>query len=373
MKPSDLARRRTSHVVVFGEPKSGKSTIVSKLLEDGFNLTWISMDNGHEVIFKLPLSPEILDQRLNIVIIPDTKEFPVAISTCREIMKNRPTKICDRHGRVNCMVCAKDENALHTIIDTSKFTGKDVLVFDHLGQLSASAITSAYIKYKKDLEEKPEWEQYGMQGILLDGFFTNVQQAPFNIVCITHIEESRSEDGTKKLYPLAGTTNFSRGMGKYFDHMIYCEVVNGSHKFGSGTGYQARVLTGSRTDIFIEKQKVPSLAPFFTQPIQDAPGTMTGKDIKVVLETLLPTLPQTNTETSTSSKPPSLEGDINSKPTQPSILVPNLSVGVAEIETTSTVIATPIPVSPVASVSTSDSNFREALLAKLRAKKQGQG
>jgi hypothetical protein len=79
------------------------------------------------------------------------------------------------------------------------------------------------------------------------------------------------EDGSKRLVPLSGTLNFSRNMGKFFDHIIYCRVANRKHSFGSATVYLASVLTGSRGDITLEEQNKdapnvttrPTLLPFF--------------------------------------------------------------------------------------------------------------
>ena len=105
MKPSQLARRRAQHVLIFGDPKTGKSTLASRLLLDGYRLTWISLDNGHDVIFKLPLSVQQLDEQLNISVLPDTKEYPIAAETCLKIISGRPTAICDIHGKVDCPTC----------------------------------------------------------------------------------------------------------------------------------------------------------------------------------------------------------------------------------------------------------------------------
>ena len=264
MKPSQVLNTLApQHLCIFGDPKTGKSTLAAKLLLlAGVRLTWISMDNGHTVLFKLGLSPEELDEKVNLIILPDTKENPVAIRTCLKIMSGVKTLICDKHGEVNCPVCQKQKDAATwSEVDTSQFGPKDVIVFDHLGQLATSAMTVAFKKARKDDEEKPEWDQYAMQGILLDKFLTNVQQAKFHVICITHVGEVEMEDGAKKLVPLCGTTNFSRNTSKYFDHIIYCHMKNASHRFGSSTTYQNNLVLGSRLDVVIDNTN-PSLLPF---------------------------------------------------------------------------------------------------------------
>ena len=116
---------------------------------------------------------------------------------------------------------------------------------------------------EKDPEAKAEWDDYARQGALLARFFMSVQQAKYNVIAIAHVMEAEMEDGKKRLVPLIGTSNFSRNAGKYFDHIVHCEVTNGSHKFGSSTTYKASIVTGSRSDIAIEKLKEASLKPFF--------------------------------------------------------------------------------------------------------------
>lgn len=278
MKPSMVARNRVSHLIMFGESKTGKSSLAAELLLHGYHLHWVSMDNGHEVIFKLKLSEEQLDKQLDLIILPDTKDHNVAIRTCRAIMSGLPVKICDTHGEKDCSFCVKNSKSF-TLVDTSKFTAKDILVFDHLGQLSESAMVAAFKKHKRDLEEKPEWEHYAMQGLLLGGFLGNIQQAKFNVICITHVEETTQEDKTKKLVPMVGTANYSRNVSKFFDHVVYTQIENGKHKFGSMTNFKNSVVTGSRTDVAIEKEEIPSLVKFFQLPDKEVPEIVASIEV----------------------------------------------------------------------------------------------
>jgi hypothetical protein len=78
------------------------------------------------------------------------------------------------------------------------------------------------------------------------------------------VVETELEDGRKKLVPVCGTTAFSRNTAKYFDHVVYCEIKNKKHNFGSSTIYANNILTGSRTDVALESDAVPSLLRIFT-------------------------------------------------------------------------------------------------------------
>ena len=267
MKPSIAARTIGSHVVIQGEPKTGKSTLVSKLLlEPGIKLWWFSLDNGHEILWKLPLSREEMDERLELFIIPDTRDFPVALGTLRAVCRGRETFVCDSHGQAGCSTCTRAKAPMSRIC-LDEFTDNDILVIDHGGQLKNSVVAYISQDRSKNKEEAeiykmtlPDW---GTCAGILDGIFSNIQQSKANIILITHTVETEGEDGTKKLVPDLGSANFSRSATKYFGHVVYISVANKMHKVGSSSVYSMNAITGSRTDVAIETMKEPSLLPFF--------------------------------------------------------------------------------------------------------------
>lgn len=270
MKYRDLARRKVQHICIFGDPKSGKSELAMSVATLPFvkKVIWVSMDNGHEVISKLPLEAQ---DKVDIIVLPDTKEFPVAIDTCLKMVSGAPISICDAHGQVACSVCKRAVTPSNPNPTWTNVTLRDepittVIVFDHISQLADSAM-NFILKGKKD-DYFPEWEHFRLQGTLMGKFLMNIQQAPYNCICLSHVCETEMEDGSKKLVPLVGTVPFSRNTGKYFDHIVYCRVANKKHAFGSATTYVASVLTGSRSDVAVEEEKVvegkrASLLPFF--------------------------------------------------------------------------------------------------------------
>lgn len=295
MKPSDMARRRFQHVLIYGNPRTGKSTLVSQLALSGFKLTWLSLDGGHEVIFKLPLSPEEFDEKFNLIYIPDTKEVPQAITTVVKILSGKKTSICDSHGQVDCQNCRRFPERTWSEVDVSNFTHEDILVIDNGSQLASSAMNYALQRVsigkvqprnaanmEKYDEDMPGIPHYGMQWQVLDRVFTNIQAARYNVIVITHVTEAVLEDNSKELGPHIGTANFSRNAGKYFDHVVYCHMMNASHRFGSKTTYQGKILTGSRSDIAIEGMKTPNLVSFFDGSLPEIPR-QGGKAIERIL------------------------------------------------------------------------------------------
>lgn len=263
MKLTEKEVATTQRVVVFGEPKSGKTELVGKLSE-AFDLLWFDLENGYVTLRKLPLPWQ---ERIEIVSIPDTKTFPIAIETMLKVFTGAKVVICDKHGKVACPLCAK-EGAPTVTVELNALPSTTILVIDSLTQLANSAIN--FLTKNQPDTYKCEWDDYRNQGQLMDKILSQAQQARYNLCCITHVVETVLEDGKKRLVPMAGTTNFSRNTAKYFDHVVYCEVKNRSHAFASSTTFSASVLTGSRSDIAIEAGTVPTLLDIFKGKVEKA-------------------------------------------------------------------------------------------------------
>lgn len=268
MKLTEKKLSKVHRVLVYGEPKSGKTELVGAL-SSKFDLLYFDLENGYATLLKLPQSQQ---GRIELISIPDTKVFPIAIETMLKVISGNRTEICELHGKVNCPICKKD-GAPVSVVELNSLGDSTIVVVDSLTQLSNSAMN--HLTKTQDDTYKPEWADYRNQGQLLDKFLSQIQQAKYNICCITHVVETELEDGRKKLVPVCGTTAFSRNTAKYFDHVVYCEVKNKKHNFASSTCYSSNVMSGSRTDVVIEGKVIPTLLDIFTTlaPIAETPAT----------------------------------------------------------------------------------------------------
>lgn len=263
MKLTRLAQRTVQHVLVFGEPKTGKSTQVSKLALTK-KLIWISNDGGHSVLYKLPRGAQ---ENIEIIVTPDTRELPAAYDTLNKLLSMKPTRVCHSHGVVECSTCKKAAPEEFSTYDFSKLDEDTIVVIDHLSRIADSIMAqlvplSNLKEYDKD-SDKATYGHYNVQGAHMSTLLSKLQVAPFNFVAIAQPIEAEDENGKKKLYPLLGTRNFSATSSQYFDSMIFLEVVNKTHKAGSKTTYSTNAITGSRIDVAVEDMKELSLAPFF--------------------------------------------------------------------------------------------------------------
>lgn len=275
-KLSQVPRNPIQSVLVYGPPKVGKTELVSKLAAE-FNLIWFDLENGHATLFKLP---EEYQERIELVQLPDSRSYPIAIETCLKVIKGGPGWIDAETGKWVVDEKQKKPDREYVFVHLNSLDRTWIAVFDSLTQLTNSAI--ANITKAQPDDYKMQFDDWGNLGKLMDMFLSHVQNAKFNCVCISHETEAELEDGKIKIVPTAGTRNFSRNTAKYFGHVIYCQVANKKHTFSSSTTSTLNVVTGSRTDIATEKMAEPSLIPIFK-------GTV-GSSAVVVVESK----PQTN-------------------------------------------------------------------------------
>ena len=256
MKLSQKIASKSHRVLLFGPPKSGKTQLAGELSKE-FNLLWFDLENGVDTLLKLP---ETQKERIEVITLPDTRSYPIAIETMLKVIKGTKLDICETHGKVGCALCRKDSRDF-TTVELSSLPLDTIVVVDSLTQLTNSAIS--HITKNQPEDYKLNYDDWGNLGKLMDTFLSHVQQSGFHIVCISHETETEMEDGKMKLVPTAGTKAFSRNTAKYFDEVIYCEVKNKKHIAASSTVYNGNILTGSRSGATLETQLEASLIPIF--------------------------------------------------------------------------------------------------------------
>ena len=255
-KLTTVAQTKTRRIVCYGPPKAGK-TLLAGAMAEKMNVLFFSLENGHNTLFQLP---EEWQSRIELVAIPDSKYYPIAIETMMKVFKGDPCTVCEEHGKVNCPICTKEGKPVVNV----HLKGLDetwVVVMDSATQLTASAI--ANITKGKPEDYKMQTDDWGSLGKHLDAVFSQVQAARYNVVVLSHEMDIAEEKQPEKLVPLAGSKNFSRNFAKFFDDVVHCKVTNKKHKFGSSTGYSMSTLTGSRSNFALEESIEPKLLDFF--------------------------------------------------------------------------------------------------------------
>lgn len=239
MKLTDKTASKAKRVLIYGESMTGKTTLAGTLAQK-YKLIFIDLESGYESLLKLPDSAK---ERIEIISIPDTKIFPIAIETLLKIFTGKEVFVCEEHGKVNCPTCKKEDKPSSRVC-LNELDDSYVVVVDSLTQLSASAMNFLM----KDMDDlaKPEWSVYRSQGALLEKILSCMQQAKYHIVCISHVVETQDEAGKTKLFPVCGSSNFSRNCPRYFDDVVYVELKNKKHMATCSTTYANNITAGSR-------------------------------------------------------------------------------------------------------------------------------
>ena len=245
-KLNSIKESLIKHIMLFGPPKSGK-TLRAGMLAKYKKLIWFDLERGYGTLFQLP---QDLQERIEVVHIPDNRGMPMAIETMLKVIKGVKVTICEAHGKVACPLCLPKQLPSVTL-ELNALDNDTCVVVDSCTQLTNSAIANI-TKGKAD-DYKLEYDDWGNLGKLMDTFFSYVQSAPFNIICISHEAEVKMVDKSAKLVPVGGTSNFSRNVAKYFDEVIYCRVQNGKHIMASSTASDHAILTGSRANVDLGK------------------------------------------------------------------------------------------------------------------------
>lgn len=255
-KLSTVQAANTHRVIVYGPPKVGKTQLVGTLAQE-FKLIWFDLENGYNTLLKLPME---LQEKIELIHLPDSKVFPIAVETMLKVFSGNTVQICEEHGKVACALCKKD-NKPYVEFNINQVPDDTIVVIDSLTQYTNSAI--ANITKSKPEDYKMQFDDWGNLKTLVEKLLSCVQAASCSIVCISHEEEVEMEDGRKKIVPVCGSSKSSRNTAKYFDHVVYCEVKNKKHIAGSTTTYSNNILTGSRTDVSLESDETASLLSIF--------------------------------------------------------------------------------------------------------------
>lgn len=267
-KLSSKKASQTRRVIVYGASFSGKSLLVGKLAEH-YKLIWLDLEAGHGVLYQLP---EAWHDNIEIIDLPDTRSYPIAIETMLKLVKG-PVSICEGHGKVGCMMCKKAE-ADFVDVDVTSMGADSILVVDTLTQLSNSAI--ANITKSQPDDYKLNYDDWGNLGKLLDIVLSHIQQASYNVIVISHENEVTTEGKKTTLAPTGGTRNFSRNITKYFTDVVYLERKNKKHVCISTTTSATTVIAGSQSNVALELYGEPNLLPLFKPELAPEPIEVKG-------------------------------------------------------------------------------------------------
>lgn len=266
----DYAVKAGKRVCLFGRAKTGKTALAAQLARI-WTLDWVDLEDGIKTALKPEVLPKEYWKNINIFRIPSLQSIPMGAETIMKIVKGTECMVCWEHGKVACMVCSKTPGAIINRICLNEYTPKRCLVIDSTTQLTADAnfATNPVIRgatephnFVLDKDTGGKDFKYPMAvSFLLDRIFSTLQASECNVVVISHetmtertkdtghivgAGQNQPSDNIEMLFPAAGSRNFSRNFGKYFDALMHVDVVNRKHIVSSSSTYSSNVQTGSR-------------------------------------------------------------------------------------------------------------------------------
>lgn len=256
MKLTSVPPDAYQSVLIYGPPKVGKTKLAGALSEH-YKILYIGMENGHQTLTQFP--PE-WQERIDVILLPDTRSYPIAIESCLKIVKGGPVVLDETTGKI-IPIGTKKPGGQYVDIHLNSLGPEWIVIYDSLTQLTNSAIS--HITKAQPEDYKLQTDDWGNLSKLMEIFMSHIQQAKYNVICISHETEAEFDDGKIKIVPVAGSRNFSRNSAKYFGHVVYAEVKNMKHKFSSGTVSLNNIVAGSRTNVATEKMEEPTLLPIF--------------------------------------------------------------------------------------------------------------
>lgn len=278
---AEYRQKATYRLCLFGRAKVGKTALAAQIARIG-RLWWIDLEDGIKTALNPAILPEQFWGNINVFRIPTVQKIPMGAETILKIIKGTECFICWQHGKVACLNCKVEKGDVINRICLNEFTTDDWLVIDSTTQLSTdvSFATNPVIRaaetpedFVLDKDTGGKDFKYPMAvSFLLDRIFGTLQNSNMNCIVISHevmtertkdtgkpvkMGEAQPNDGAEMLFPSAGSRNFSRNFGRYFDMLIHLDVVNKKHRAYSSTTYSGSVQTGSRLPFNIEEIKTP--------------------------------------------------------------------------------------------------------------------
>lgn len=280
------------HTLIYAESKVGKTRMYGRLAKTRKLVVFDNEHSSRTLANADNLDPQY-HKNISLWQLPDTRQFPIASVTIRQILSCPPTvewNLCHAHVNHNCMKCKMAGKPFSKFsIQKDIIDVNGILVIDTISQLTSSYIEFIRAKANKGLEtnlaglnldkqetldklrddEKLEWDDWAHLGNLCWELLKAIQAAPFEIIAVTHPIMAKFEDGSSKITPSMGSDKFAVKVANHFDNVVYGEIKMGKYAWQTMPSLNGAIV-GSRDNIDIskldEKKFYSLLEPFHPVP-----------------------------------------------------------------------------------------------------------
>ena len=238
-----LSNHHASSIVklmFIGDSGTGKTGAHVSLIEAGYKLRFLDMDNGLDslIAFARKQCPDLIDN-----VDYETRRDKYKATKMGPIIAGLPSAFTDA---MRLMTKWSDDT------DPAEWGEGTIFVLDSLDSLGRSAFEWA--KGMNAIATKPNpdprnWFYVAQRAVedvisLLSG-----ESFRTNVIIVSHITMVENEDGSRKGYPSAIGTALSRNLGKYFNTMLLAETS------GSGDNVRRTIKTVPTMTIDLKNPK----------------------------------------------------------------------------------------------------------------------
>ncbi len=280
------------HTLIYAESKVGKTRLYGRLAKTRKLVVFDNERSARTLANKDNLDPAY-QSNISLWQLPDTKTFPIASVTIRQILSTPPTTVfnlCHAHVNHNCPKCKQQGKPFSKFcVKTDIMDAGAIMVIDTLSQLTSSYIEFIRAKQNRGLEqnlmgidldkqetldrfkddEKLDWDDWAHLGNLCWELLKAIQTAPFEIIAVTHPIMAKYEDGSSKITPSMGSDKFAVKVANHFDNVVYGEIKLGKYTWHTMPSLNGAIV-GSRDNIDIAKvdpaKNYSLLEPFHPAP-----------------------------------------------------------------------------------------------------------
>jgi len=263
------------HTLIYAESKVGKTRLYGRLAKTRKLVVFDNEHSARTLTNKDNLDPAY-HSNISLWQLPDTKTFPIASVTVRQILSMPPTQefnLCHAHVNHNCPKCKTAMKPFSKFsIKKDVIDANAILVVDTLSQLTSSYIEFIRAKQNRELEknlmgldlnkqdtidkfkddEKLDWDDWAHLGNLCWELLKAIQAAPYEVIAVTHPVMAKYEDGSSRITPSMGSDKFAIKVANHYDNVIYGEIKLGKYLWHTMPSLNGAIV-GSRDNIDISK------------------------------------------------------------------------------------------------------------------------
>lgn len=251
-----IDNNETAHMLIYGAPKTRKTTWALNAALHGFNVIYADTDHSFHIAKSLPLEARKRIYHLDLRSPEGKFENAGALALVKAVEQS--ALYYDETTRKYTPARKIEPDNDIALLDFSKMTSKDVLVVDSWTAVCQQLALSQRPVLDATSLHKLEWDDYAKIRLVLDNFLMNLTKLPCHVIVVGHSETyaKRRPDADPKskpneaveqvrMQPVSITRAHGEGLAGQFSDALYFDTpssmlgtmisTKGSNDFDAGS------------------------------------------------------------------------------------------------------------------------------------------